>query len=229
VQGDCRLPGLRPPVTVACTLYAHNQIAEHYFQGEPVDNQDQIRLFDGDSLAGYLDSRQRAVGSLVDSITREQFLAASAETLVRQVVDQLAIAPLVLHLDKMQSRQDDTKIRKMVDADDYGMPVRREQTVRAHKLSWIIPFSGEALLWQMNNGPRGEHLGVVDAGQGLLTLTLENTTDVEPSWYQRQMEQTMNEIDRVISDQGNRLAQFRGKLAEAAESALARRRRHVPT
>jgi len=34
---------------------------EAAFSREPMDNQDQICLFDGDSLSGYLDARQRAV------------------------------------------------------------------------------------------------------------------------------------------------------------------------
>ena len=192
-----------------------------------MDEQDQIRLFDGDSLSGFLDARQRTAGSVVDGLPHADFLAASADALVRQVVDQLSVAPLVLHLDQMQRRKADTRIRMMVDAKDYGMPVRREEMVRAYKMYYIIPFSGEALLWQLNNGPRGEQLGVVDAGQGLLTLRLENTTDVESSWYQRQMEQTMAGIDRVIADQVYTLAQFHGKLAEAVESAVARRRRQT--
>jgi len=191
-------------------------------------NEVQICLFEGNSLFAFLDVRRRAVGGLVDAIPLEQFQAVSADSLIRQVVDQLSVAPLVLHLDQMQRQQTSTRIRRVVDADDYGMPVRREETVRACKMSYIIPFSGDAQLWQLSNGPRGEHMGVVDAEQGLVTLTLENTTDVDSNWYQREMERTMNDIDRVIWDHTNTLAQFRGTLAEAAESAVARRRRQAP-
>ena len=194
-----------------------------------MENQEQICLFDGDSLSSYLDARQRAVGSVVEGIPDADFLAAGDEAVVKQVVDQLSVTPLVLDRDQMQTRQVETKIRMMVDGDDYGRPVRREELVRAYKLSYVIPFSGEALLWQLNNGPRGERLGVVDAAHGLLTLTLENAIYVEPSWYQRQMEQTMADIDRAIDGQGTVLAPFHRRLAEAAASAVARRRRQPPT
>lgn len=192
-----------------------------------MDNQDQICLFDGDSLSGYLGARQRAVGGVVEGIPREEFLAAGDEALVKQVVDRLSVTPLVLDRDQMQTRQVDTKIRMMVDGDDYGMPVRREQWVRAYKLSYVIPFSGEAALWQLNNGPRGEQMGSVDPAQGLLTLTFENAAHVDSNWYQRQMQQTMADIDRVIHDQGTVLAPFHRRLAEAAASAVARRRQQI--
>lgn len=193
-----------------------------------MENQDQIRLFDGDSLSGYLDARLRAVGSVVDGFPHSDFLAAGDDALVKQVIVHLSVAPLVLDRDQMQTRQTDTKIKMMVDGDDYGMPVRREQWVRAYKLSYVIPFSGEAALWQLNNGPRGEQQGVVDAGQGLLTLTFENATHVDSNWYQRQMQQTMADIVRVIYDQGTVLAPFHRRLAEAAANAVARRRRQTP-
>jgi len=192
-----------------------------------MENEDQIRLFDGESLVAYLDARQRSVSSLVDNISREQFLATSTDTLRRQVVDQLSIAPLVLHLDQMQRQQADTKISMMVDAKDYGMPVRRQEMVRAYKMSYIIPFSGEALLWQLNNGPRLKCLGAIDIERSLLTLTLQNTPDIGSSWYQRKMEETMNQIDRFIWDQTNTLAQFHGKLAEEVERAVVRRRQQI--
>ena len=192
-----------------------------------MDNQDQICLFDGDSLSGYLGARQRAVAGVVEGIHQQEFLAAGDEAVVKQVVDQLSVAPLVLDRDQMQTRQTDTKIRMMVDGDDYGRPVRREELVHAYKLSYVIPFSGEALLWQLNNGPRGERMGSVDAARGLLTLTFENATHVDSHWYQRQMRQAMADIDRVIHDQGTVLAPFHRRLAEAAASAVARRRRRT--
>ena len=192
-----------------------------------MENQEQICLFDGDSLSSYLDARQRAVGSVVEGIPDADFLAAGDEAVVKQVVDQLSVAPLVLDRDQMQTRQVETKIRMMVDGDDYGRPVRREELVRAYKLSYVIPFSGEAALWQLSNGPRGGRMGSVDAARGMLTLTFENATHVDSHWYQRQMRLAMADIDRVIHDQGTVLAPFHRRLAEAAASAVARRRRRT--
>lgn len=42
-------------------LHVRSQIANQQSQGEPVDEQEQICLFDGDSLSTYLGARQRAV------------------------------------------------------------------------------------------------------------------------------------------------------------------------
>lgn len=192
-----------------------------------MDNQDQICLFDGDSLSGYLGARQRAVAGVVDGIHQQEFLAAGDDTLVRQVVDQLAVTPLVLHLDQMQSQQSETKISRMVETDDYGMPVRRQQMVRAIRMSHLIPFSGDGLLWQMNNGPRMECLGSVDAERGQLTLTFENTPNADSRWYQRRLEEALAQIDRVVQDQTRTIAEFHRNLAEAAERAVAMRRRQT--
>ena len=108
-----------------------------------MQDNDQIHLFHGASLAAYLAEQLLSAHSLVEQITPQQFLTTGADTLVRQIVEQLSIAPLVLDMDQMQRQQSDSKISKEVDATDYGMPVRREVMVRGYKMPYAIPFSGD--------------------------------------------------------------------------------------
>ena len=188
---------------------------------------DEAALFDGESLSSCLGAKLRAVSGVVENIAQEVFMVTSTEALVTQVVDQVTMVPLVLHLDQLQTEQSATRLSRMVDTDDYGMPVRRERMVRGVRLTCVIPFSGDARLWRLNNGPRSECQGAVDAERRLLTLTLENTPDVEERWYRRTIDATLSEIDRVIQDQTRTLATFRARVIEAAEQAIARRRRQM--
>lgn len=190
-------------------------------------NDNEINLFEGESIGIFLSTRLGSVYSVVDDIAQEVFMATSTEALVTQVVDQLAMVPLVLHLDQLQTEQSATRLSRMVDTDDYGMPVRRERMVRGVRLTCVIPFSGDARLWRLNNGPPSECQGAVDAERRRLTLTLQNTPDVEERWYRHTIEATLNEIDRVIQDQTRTLATFRARVIDAAEQAIARRRRQM--
>ena len=189
---------------------------------------DQIALFgNGGFLADYLRTRQQSALGLVEQLSPQQLLGGNAEALAQQIVEQMSIEPLALDLSKMERQQTNTSISKELEASDYGMPVRRQAMVRGYVMHYIIPFSGEPTLWQLSNGPRSEYTGAVNAELRTLTLTLQNTTDVDSHWYQRQMEQTMHRLDVLISDQAMELRKYHAELAHAVQSAVARRQLHA--
>ena len=187
-----------------------------------------VQLFSGGALADYLGSKLHAASNVVEQISKVELLACSAETLAEQIVGQLSISPLVIHPEQMQRQQTATKISKEVDASDYGMPVKRWVMVNGNKMHYIIPFTGDAALWHLRtSGPSFDHAAAIDAVQSRLTLTLQNTTDVESPWYQRQMEQTLDQINLRIGDQTQALKQFHPQLATTVKGALALRLRQV--
>ena len=186
----------------------------------------EFRLFSGDSLVGYLNAKLASVTSLAERITRDEFLAASAAALGQPILGQLSVAPLALQMEQMQRKQNDIEVAKVRDTRDYGNVVKREVMVRGYMMLYLIPFTGDAALWLLSNGPRMEPRGgrdALDAEQRILTLTLYNSYDVEPEWYQRQMENTMAEIDRHLDGQAYKLKQYHLDLAEAVARAVARR------
>ena len=75
---------------------------------------DEAALFDGESLSSCLGAKLRAVSGVVENIAQEVFMVTSTEALVTQVVDQLTMVPLVLHLDQLQTEQSATRLSRMV-------------------------------------------------------------------------------------------------------------------
>jgi len=187
-----------------------------------MDDDGQIRLFGGDSLAGYLDARLKSACSLAQGITLEEFQAAGPDALSRRIVEQWSVSALVLQKEQLQMRQSDIKVARMVDTDDYGMPVRREEMVRGCKVSYQIPFTGDAQLWQLNNGPWLTPQGALDTEQRILTLTLQSSSDVQSGWHEAPMQETLERIDACLEDQWRRLGQYHLDLAEAVAREVAR-------
>ncbi len=183
----------------------------------------EFRLFGGDRLTGYLKAKLASVSSLADRITHADLLAASPAALAQPFVEQLSVAPLVLQLEQMKREEFKIKIGRVMDTRDYGNVVKREVMVPGFMMHYLIPFIGDPQLWLLNNGPFLECQGQLDAEQRILTLTLQNTGDVASTWYQRQMEVTMKDIDRHLYDQALVLKEYRLDLAEAVARAVARR------
>jgi len=81
------------------------RLQSNILRGDPMHDNDQIRLFHDESLAGYLDAGQRSASSVIEPVTEQQFLATSSDTLVGQVVEELSAARLAPHMDHMQRQQ----------------------------------------------------------------------------------------------------------------------------
>lgn len=192
-----------------------------------MDEIDQIRLFGSASLFGYLKSRQQSATNSVEQIPRDELLATRPDALVGQIVAQWSVAPLVLLMEQMQRQQSEIKISKVVDATDYGMPVKREVMVRGKMMTYLIPFTGDPQLWLLTAIPELIYTGALDAERRILTLTLRSTNDVESSWYQRQMEERMSQIEVRIQSQSSELKQHHDSLTAAVGRAVARRREQV--
>ncbi|MBV5347437.1 hypothetical protein JZU46_04385 [bacterium] len=191
-----------------------------------MNEHNEFGLFGSASLSGFLKAKLAAACARAECLTQADFLASSPDVLGNAIVESFAVTPLELHLDQMQRQQTNIEIAKLMDTKDYGNVVRREVMVPGYMMLFLIPFTGDAALWLLNNGPRMEPRGgrdALNAEQRILTLTLYNTCDVGSEWYQRQMEATMSEIDRQLYGQAVTLKQYHLDLAEAAGRAVARR------
>ena len=189
-------------------------------------DKNELRLFGGDSLKGYLNAKLASVSTLAERITQAQFLEASPDALAKPIFDELSVEPLALQMDQMQKQQNRIEVGKVMDTRDYGNVVRREVMVPGYMMLYLIPFTGDPKLWLLQSGFSLAHQGdldALDAEQRILTLSLHNTGDVESIWYQRQMAETMRDIDRHLDVQASALKQYHLDLAEAVARAVARR------
>ncbi|HEN4748192.1 TPA: hypothetical protein U5489_001414 [Legionella pneumophila] len=186
-------------------------------------------LFSGTDLASNLDSNRRHICDLVEAIPREQFLAASAETLCEHIMAKLVVDPLVLHEDKITMEHEETKI-DVTNRFEYGGAIDgRPILVDGHLLRFYIPFTGSPDFWWARpstfslNPPRG----IVDTTHHMLILVFENTTQTEEVWFKQQLEGTLTSIRQSIAAQLSQIQQYNSSLSRAVQEAIAHRREQL--
>lgn len=190
---------------------------------------DRNYLFSEGDLAGVLDANKCRIRELVEAIPREQFLATSTDTLCEHIVAQLAVAPLVLHEDKMTMGHAETKI-DVTHRFEYGGSLDgRPVMADGHLLKFYVPFSGDHDLWRLRpstfslNPPRGD----IDARRKLLTLSFANTSQTEQTWFKQQLENTLASIRQSIATQSNQIQWYNASLPKAVQEAVAYRREQL--
>lgn len=190
---------------------------------------DRNYLFNSSELHSVLDRQLQAIRQMIEEIPRDQFLAASVDTLVEHVTAKLAIDPLVLHEDRMVMETGETKIN-VTGRWDYGGSIDG-RTVHAdgHELRFYLPFSGDPNLWGMRPNMWSSVIphGVVDERRQVLTITFKNTANTEPQWYQNELQSSLQLIKQSVDAQGTMLAQYHRDLPARVRDAVTHRRAQV--
>jgi hypothetical protein len=195
---------------------------------EDMHRSDRNYLFSKGDLFSALGVQTRSVSRLVEEIPRDQFLATSVDTLVEHLVAKLAIDPLVLHEDQMSMEHSEIKI-DVTGRFEYGGSLDgRPIHVDGHQLTFHLPFSGDAQLWDirpnlLGAGPQGE----VDARRKVLTLLFKNTANTEQQWYQNELKSSLQLIRQSIDAQSSMLAQYQKDLPARVRDAVSHRRGQV--
>ncbi len=163
-----------------------------------------------------------------DTIPREQFLATSVDTLVEHLSAPLAIEPLVLHEEQMQMDHAETQV-DVTGRSDYDMGRGRPVHTTGHRLTFYIPFTGDADLWKLRPNmwmsvmPRGE----VDPRRSMLTLSFTNTSNTEPERYKQELESSLNGVRQLIASQKQLLDQYHSRIPGQVRSTIEHRRAEV--
>lgn len=185
-------------------------------------------LFSDGELCGTLDAQRTAAVRAVSAIPRDQFLATSTDTLVEHLVAEHSVEPLVLHEDQMRMEHDEARI-EVTGRFDYGFGNGERAFAAGHRLTFYVPFSGDAQLWRMRPNlffsmmPTGE----VDSRNGLLKIALANTSNTEPEYYKRELNSQLDSIRQLIAAQAQMLAQHSQALPAQVRAAVERRRAEV--
>lgn len=185
-------------------------------------------LFSDGDLHGTLDAQRRAAVQAVSGIPREQFLTTSVDTLVEHLVAKYSIEPLVLHEDQMRMEDEETQI-EVTGRFDYGVARGERAFVPGHRLTFYLPFSGDAQLWKLQPNisfsmmPTGE----VDLQKNLLRISLANTSNTEPEYYKRELNSQLDSIRQLVAAQAQMLAQYSRELPAQVRTAIERRRAEV--
>lgn len=186
------------------------------------------QLFSDGELSSALDAKQNSIRDSVNAVSREQFLATSVDTLVEHLIGPLIIEPLVLHEDQMQMDHSEAQV-DVTGRFDYDFGDGGRQFTSGHRLTFHIPFTGDAGLWKLrpNMWSTGMPRADVDARRALLTISLTNTSNTEPERYQRELESTLQGIRQMVAAQTQMLAQYHGGLDGRVRAVISQRRAEV--
>lgn len=107
-------------------------------------------LFADDHLGEFLyQNLQSQVGPAVDKIPKDQLLATPDTDIVDHIFAQLSIEPLVIHEDRMETTEEETKVDV---SGDWRRDLRHHRGpfyVPGYKICIIIPFTGDSDLWKL--------------------------------------------------------------------------------
>lgn len=107
-------------------------------------------LFADGDLSAALRSNLARVSAAVDSLSKDQFLATPEEDLIEHLMSRLAIEPLELHEDHMETTEGETQVDVSGDRDRYFSGHRSGPAyVPGHKIEINIPYSGAYELWKL--------------------------------------------------------------------------------
>lgn len=186
------------------------------------------QLFSDGDLSAALDSNLNGIKGAVNNIPREQFLATSIDTLVEHLSAPLAIEPLVLHEEQMQMDHAETQV-DVTGRFDYDLGDGGRVHTTGHRLTFYIPFTGDADLWKLSPGmwisviPRGD----VDPRRSMLTLSFTNTSNTDSERYKQELESSLKGIRQLITSQKLLLESYHSRMPGHVRSIIEHRRAEV--
>lgn len=183
-------------------------------------------LFSEYDLAGTLDNQRNAALKEVESMSRDQLLATTIDTLVEHLVSKHSMTPLVV-ADKPSAMDNSEKKINVTGRFEYGLSYNRSPVFAdGHELTFFLPYTGDATLWKMEPNVRSSMppTGEVDTRQSLLRLTFANTSNVDASWYQSELQRELNGIKQMVSAQTAMISAYNQALPSQIRAAVERRR-----
>ena len=186
------------------------------------------QLFSDGDLSSVLGNKLSGIKASVHSIPREQFLAASIETLIEHLSSSFVIEPLVLHEERMQMDHSEAQV-DVTGRFDYDMGRGGRVHTAGHRLTFYIPFSGDPDLWKLRPNmwssvmPRGE----IDSRCSMLTLSFVNTSNTDPGRYKQELESSLSGVRQLIASQKQLLDQYHNRISGELRSAIEYRRAEI--
>lgn len=186
------------------------------------------QLFSCGDLSTALDSKLSDIKGAVLNIPREQFLATSVDTLVEHICATLVIEPLVLHEEQMQMDHAETQV-DVTGRFDYDMGDGGRVHTTGHRLTFYIPFTGDADLWKLRPGMWFSVMpcGDVDPRRSILTLSFTNTSNTASERYKQELESSLNGIRQLIAAQKQLLDQYHSRMPGQVRSTIEHRRSEI--
>lgn len=186
---------------------------------------------DGD-LSEVLRRHAEGIRGFVDAIPKDQFLAATDDDLVENVLSKVEVEPLVLLEDQIEMDSVETPIdvrgwpgRAMFFDRDDGPALVPGTGVQVH-----IPFQGDAALWKLrpNSWQSVFPHATVKSGKtsgGHLLISIAQPADEPSERIKNRLDEELRSIRFYIGTQKGQLDQFHSEVEPVIRSAVASRRK----
>jgi hypothetical protein len=189
-------------------------------------------LFALESLDAQLRQRHEVITQSVDRVPQEQFLVSTDDELLRHFAASMHIDPIVLDEDQRSMKQTETQVDVAGDPNRIFMEDRRGPfLVPGTRVEIAIPFTGEPWLFQYKTNPSFTVFprGVVETSLhlGVLRLTIERPTDVDPATFKADFEGQMKLLRGCVGHSSNQVAVFNSHLETNIRAAIAGRRQRL--
>ena len=155
---------------------------------------------------GYLSeilrqNQQTRVGPAVDEIPKDQLLATPDTDIIEHIFAQLSIEPLVLHEDRMETTEEETKVDVSGDWRRDLHHHRGPFYAPGYKLCIVIPFTGDSDLWKLtpSTGKMGYPHGDIRQPNGNQAGSVEMTFCCPTDTIDEDEPRLKNEIERQLN------------------------------
>jgi hypothetical protein len=178
------------------------------------------QLFSEGVLGQEFGVRQRGVYAALQRWDPDVLLNTPTQDLVAELVDQLGLKPLQLHIDQMEQLPTrDEWIDISQDRNRYVADRSRSFFVTGSSISVVIPFDGDRKLFTLrastssSNPPKGD----LRVKELVLTYTaVEPTGEEVKAFFDREL----NEIHRLVEFTNNDVASFTQQFLKLAQGAV---------
>ncbi|HOU12780.1 MAG TPA: hypothetical protein PKZ84_06660 [Anaerolineae bacterium] len=187
-------------------------------------------LFSEGDLIATLNAQAATVSEKVNGIPKDQFLMASDDDLVERIQPSLFVEPIKLYEDEMTMESEESKIDVSISHERNPFNDRGPIYVPSVRVTVSIPFTGDAVLWQLRPSswtltlPSGQIRQPSHKEIGSLDIIIEQPTDSPADNVKQQLDRDLSLIQRYLKTQESDVQKFNMQLDAQIRQAIRERR-----
>lgn len=189
-------------------------------------------LFTHGNLADALEEHLKKAFGYVDQIPSAQFMVSTDEQIVQNVIAELEVVPLELHVDKKTLDREEAEVDVSHDQRRAFLDHEGPFYVPGTRFTISIPYTGQPELWNIAPGhfwvtnPRANVHQPDKSGVGVIRIVIDHPADIaSPEPVQSLLNDTLRDIEQCLRAQRSEIERRNGELPGVIQQAIERRRR----
>ena len=196
--------------------------------GRRSDMRPQDILFLEDDLDSQLRARQQRVSSVVDDISKEQFLVSTDQELVDYIVAHLTVEPLALQEGAASMSQDETEVDVSGDPMRFFLPGDSGPCyIPGTRVDIDIPFTGEEWIFRYRTNPYSFSLPHAEVSRGKLRVSISLPHDTDSKVFEERYQRELSRLRECVERSHDQVVSFNEGLPRLAGQAIASRRERL--